>query len=95
MLEGDYGELFGKRSANLSDIETKYGKFLKPSELKPLINLERLLRSLSGNIKVRLKLRVQTGAFLIPSIENKIFHRVHEIMKVLKQFKNLGLLKPD
>ena len=95
LLKGEYGKLFDHRFEDLNDMEIKYGKFLEPKQLKPLINLERLLKSLAGNIRVALKLSNETGAFLVPSVESKIFYRVHEILKVLMQFKELGLLKPD
>ena len=93
LLDGEYGDLYNKRYSNLNDIDMKHGKFLDPSILKPLINLERLLKSLSSNIRVRQKLREGTGAFLVPSVEEKIFHRVHEILKILEKCKNIGLLK--
>lgn len=94
LLEGKYGGLFDTRYSNLNDIELKYSKFLEPSKLKPLIDLERLMKSLSSNIRVRLKLKTQPlGQPLIPSSEDKISYRVHEIMKTLNEMKNIGLLK--
>ena len=94
LLNGDYGKLFEHRYANLNDIELKYGKFLEPSKLDPLIDLERLLESLSSNINVRLKLKTQPlGAALVPSCDAKISYRVHEILKTLSELKEIGILK--
>jgi hypothetical protein len=94
LLNGEYGRLFEHRYANLNDIELKYGKFLEPSKLDPLIDLERLLESLSGNINVRLKLKKQPlGAALVSSSDAKISYRVHEILKTLNELKEIGILK--
>ena len=94
LFNGDYGRLFEHRYANLNDIELKYGKFLEPSKLDPLIDLERLLESLSSNINVRLKLKTQPlGAALVPSCDVKISYRVHEILKTLGELKKIGILK--
>lgn len=94
LLQGEYGGLFDRRYANLNDIELKYSRFLEPSKLRPLIDLERLLKSLSSNIRVRLKLKTQpVGQALIPSFDDKIFYRVYEIMKTLNEMKNTELLK--
>lgn len=94
LLNGDYGKLFEHRYANLNDIELKYGKFLEPSKLDPMIDLERLLESLSSNINVRLKLKTQPlGAALVPSCNDKISYRVHEILKTLNELKKIGILK--
>jgi len=93
LLDGEYGELFDKRYSNLNDMDMKFGKFLEPSILKLLINLERLLKSLSSNIRVRQRLREGTGAFLVPSVEEKIFHRVHEILKILESFRKIGFIR--
>lgn len=95
LLNGEYGNIFRRRYENISDIELKYGKFLEPETLRPMINLERLLKSLQSNINVKLKLAGQTGAFLIPSVEQKIFMRTHDIMKTLNECKTLGLLSLD
>ncbi len=94
LLNGGYGKLFEHRYANLNDIELKYGKFLEPSKLDPMIDLERLLQSLSSNINVRLKLKTQPlGAALVPSSDDKISYRVHEILKTLSELKEIGILK--
>jgi hypothetical protein len=72
----------------------KYNKFLDPSKLSPLIELERLLKSISSNINVRLKLMTQpVGAAFAPSYEDKIAYRIHEILKTLCEFKRIGILK--
>jgi hypothetical protein len=94
LLNADYGKLFEHRHANLNDIKMKYGRFLEPSKLDPIIDLERILESISGNIEVRLKLQTQPfGAALVPSIDDKIAHRVHELLKTLVECKRIGLLK--
>lgn len=92
LLEGKYGRLFEKRSDNLSDIELKYGKFLEPEKLRLVIDLERLLKSLHGNIATRLKLlkRGYGGPF-VSAIDEKIFHKVHEILRVLNESRNMRL----
>jgi hypothetical protein len=95
LLDGEYGGLFDRRYANINDIELKYSKFLEPSQLKLLIDLERLMKSLASNIAVRLRLNAQPlGRALIPSFDDKISHRVHEIMKTLNKMESLGFTSP-
>jgi len=95
LLSGDYGELFDKRYSYLNDIDTKYGKFLEPKILKPLINLERHLKSISGNIRARNKMRGTLGEILVSSFDGNISYRVHEIMKILEEFKTINVLKSE
>jgi len=95
LINGDYGGLFDKRYAHLDDIDKKYGKFLEPKILRSLIDLQRHLQSLSGNIRTRGKLNGTTGHFLIPSIEEKIFYRVHEVMKSLQDLRTAKVLVPQ
>lgn len=85
LLGGEYGTLFIHRFENLNNIELKYGRFLEPSKLAPMIDLERLLESIDGNINVRLKWNV-------PATEDKIAYRVHELLKTLVECKRIGLL---
>jgi hypothetical protein len=95
LLSGDYGELFDKRYSYLNDIDMKYGKFLEPKILKPLINLQRHLKSLSGNIRVRKKMKGTLGEILVSSFDESISYRVHEIVKTLEEFKTIGVLKSE
>jgi hypothetical protein len=93
LLDWGYDALFESRYATFNDIDTKYGKYLEPWKLKILINLERLLKSLSSNLKARQRYKEREDEFLLPAVEEKISNIVHEIVKILNECKERGLLK--
>lgn len=82
MIEkGGFGEIYSIRQKYLSDLETKYFRFLTPDILIPLMNLQRRLYSLDLKISIRQK-RLQKGWLLLQT-EDEFNEMISKVVKLI------------
>jgi hypothetical protein len=81
---------FEKRWKDLSDVESKYSRFLEPHELIAILDLEVLLRRLAGSINARNTLSGNTNPLaqaLVPVYEDRVFSRLDEAATLIVKIK--------